>query len=170
MPSPFRPEQLSPLMRERYGVDQRRWAGSLLGAVVVAAFAAALAWVWLGLGADRVESRLLTWDDSQPGRVTMVVNVRRPAAAAVICVLRAQDRTRVDVGYAVVPVPPGASEVTLTYQLAVVAPAFLAEVLGCSAQGQPQVPEPQFPPGVPAPSQPWQEPPATSATTAESAT
>lgn len=157
-------------MRERYGVDERSWTGSVLAAVVVVAFAAALAWVWLGLGGDRVESRLLTWDDGQPGRVTMVVNVRKPAAAKVICVLRAQDRTRVDVGYAVVTVPPGASEVTLTYQLAVVAPAFLAELLGCSTQGAPQVPEPQFPPGVPAPSQPWQQLPPTSTTTPDSAT
>ncbi len=142
-------------MRERYGLDRRSWAGAVLGTGIVVAFAAALIWIGLGLGTDRVESKLLTWDDSKPGRVDMVINVRKPAQAQVLCVLRAQDRTRVDVGYAVVTVPPGEPEVTFTYQLAVIAPAFLAEVLGCSAQGQPQVPEPQFPPGVPAPQQPW---------------
>jgi len=154
-------------MRQRYGMDRRSWAGAALGTGVLVAFAAALVWIWLGLGTDRVESQLLTWDDSKPGRVTMVLNVRKPPATEVICVLRAQDRTRVDVGYAVIDIPAQPSDVTVTYELAVLAPAFLAEVLGCSAQGQPQVPAPQFPPGVPAPSQPWTEPPQSLATSPE---
>lgn len=144
-------------MRVRYGVEARSWSGRILSITVIGLFVSALVWVWFGIGGQGVDGQLLTWDDSQPGRVAMVIKVRKPADARAVCALRAQDRTRVDVGYALVTVPAGNSEVTFTYQLATLAPAFLAELLGCSLNSPPSVPPAQFPPGVAPPTQPWAE-------------
>jgi len=142
-------------MQERYGLDRRpvgRWIG--IGIVLVA-FVAALGFVTVGISGDPVETRLVTWDDVAPDRVDMAVQVKRPADVEVTCVLRAQDSRRIDVGYATVVIPPGDGEVALDYSLRTLAPAYTAELLGCSSEGVPNVPPPQFPPGVVPPEQPW---------------
>lgn len=142
-------------MRERYGVDRRNWAGPVLAIGTVSLFVLALSWVWLGIRGNQIDSQLLAWNDSQPGRVSMTFTVKKQGNTPARCVLRAQDRSRVDVGYATVDIPAAPEQIEITYELAVLAPAFLAEVLGCSVEGPPQVAEPQFPPGVAPPAQPW---------------
>ena len=143
-------------MQERYGLDRRPIGPRIGVAVLVVAFVGALVYVTLGLTRSPIEARLLTWEQPSPDRVDMTIAVRRPADVAVTCVLRAQDGDRVDVGYAVVDIPVGEDSVQLTYALRTLAPAYNVELLGCSADGAPQVPPPQFPPGVVPPEQPYE--------------
>jgi hypothetical protein len=143
-------------MQERYGLDRRpvgRWIGV---GVLVAVFVAIIAFVTVALSGSRVDARLVTWHVAAPDRVDMRIEVRRPAGTAVTCVLRAQDQHRIDLGYATLDLPPGADRVVVDYALRTLAPAYTAELLGCDVDGAPQVPPPQFPPGVVPPAQPYQ--------------
>jgi hypothetical protein len=144
-------------MQDRYGLG-RRPVGRRIGVtLLVIAFVGALAFVTLGLMSNPVQSRLIAWDDIAPDRVDMTIQVRRPETDEVVCVLRAQDVNRIDVGYAEVVIPAGDPQVLLDYSLRTIAPAYTAELLGCAVGGPPAVPPPQFPPGVVPPSQPWSE-------------
>lgn len=150
------PDQLPPDLRARYGLDRGvRWG--LVGAVIlVVAFIAIAAFVARGLFAERVEGRLLAWNVVGPDHVSVTFEVRRSTGADSYCVLRAQDSRHVDVGYAVVTLPSGTDYVQQTYQLHTLAPAYVVEILGCSASTPPdRVTPPQFPPGVVPPVQPW---------------
>ena len=153
MPSPFRADQLSPQMRERYGVGRRSAAPAVVAvlAVVVLGF---VAWLTVAGEATRVDASLLSWD-ARADHATVTFSVRRAEGLETRCVLRGQDRTRADVGYAVVDLPAGDPQVTVTYELATLMPAYVIELLGCSVDGDPAVNGPQFPPGVAAPEQPW---------------
>ena len=142
-------------MQERYGLDRRPIGRRITVAALALAFVAALAFVTVGVTRSSVQARLVTWDDVSADRVDMTIEVRRPAADEVQCVLRAQDARRIDVGYAVLVIPAGSPEVSLDYSLRTLAPAYTAELLGCAADGLPAVPPPQFPPGVVPPAQPW---------------
>jgi uncharacterized protein (DUF58 family) len=141
-------------MQQRYGLDQRPIGLWITVAVLVLAFVAVLAFVGFGVTRSAIESRLVSWDVVAPDQVDMTIEVRRPAADEVQCVLRAQDAKRIDVGYAVVAIPAGSGEVSLDYSLRTLAPAYTAELLGCATGGLPSVPPPQFPPGVVPPEQP----------------
>jgi uncharacterized protein (DUF58 family) len=142
-------------MQERYGLDRRPIGQWITVTALVLAFVAALAFVAFGVTRSPVQARLVTWDDVAADRVDMTIEVRRPADDEVQCVLRAQDSRRIDVGYAVVVIPAGSGEVSLDYSLRTIAPAYTAELLGCAADALPNVPPPQFPPGVVPPEQPW---------------
>ena len=107
VPTPFTRDQLSPAMQERYGLDRRPIGRWIAVAALVLAFVAALAFVAVGVTRSPVQSRLISWDDVAADRVDMTIEVRRPAADEVQCVLRAQDSKRIDVGYAVVVIPAG---------------------------------------------------------------
>lgn len=154
MPSPFRPEQLSPQMRARYGFDRRRWVAPVVFAVTAALVLASV----IGLTALRrstsVDVTLIAWEEFTD-HATVVFEVRRPGGQGVTCVVRGQDRTRTDVGYATVDVPAGEAITVVEFALATLMPAYTIEVLGCSVDGNPRVPPPQFPPGVVAPEQPF---------------
>jgi hypothetical protein len=156
MPSPFRKDQLSPEMAERYGLDRAPWGTAVLVLSVICAFAVVLGWIGVSM-ASGVRARVLTWDDSAPDHVTVELEVQRDGAVALDCVIRAQDRTHIDTGYATTSIAPGASTVRISYALRTIAPAFTVEVLGCAPPGELRVAPPQFPPGVVAPSQPYSE-------------
>jgi hypothetical protein len=142
-------------MRERYGLD-RSATGRRLGAVaLIVAFLAVLVFVTVGVTSNPVDSRLVAWDDVAPDRVDLTISVKRPADAEVTCVMRAQDENRIDLGYATVVLPPGDGDVLLDYSMRTIAPAYAAELLGCSIDGPPSVAPPQFPPGVVPPAQPY---------------
>lgn len=147
---------LPPHLQARYGVRHTPWWGYALIGLLVAAFVAALAYVAYNLLAPGLQPKLLAWKVEGRDRVDVTFEVRRSAEADVYCVIRAQDETRTDVGYAVVPLARGTTYVQETYPLRTIAPAFVVELLGCAA-GQPptRVPPPQFPPGVVPPDQPW---------------
>ena len=121
-------------------------------------FASAIMFVTFSLAQKEIQFRLLAWDANSPEKVDINFEVRKPADLAVTCVLRAQDKNRIDVGYAEVNVSAGSDYNQLTYPLRTLAPAYTAEVLTCVQQGEPtRVPGPQFPAGVAPPEQPWSE-------------
>ncbi len=142
-------------MQERYGLDRRPVGRWLAIGLLLAAFVAALAFVAVGVTGNPIDSRMVAWEAVAADHIDMTIQVKRPAELEVTCALRAQDARRIDVGYATLVVPPGEAEVLLDYPLRTLAPASTAELLGCSADGLPNVPPPQFPPGVVPPEQPW---------------
>ena len=156
MPSGIPVDQLSPAMRERYGIRPTPWWGFLGIAAVVTVFAGALGYVGWQLAAPGVDYQVLTWRVVSDDRVDITFEVTRADTADVYCVLRAQDSTWADVGYAVTAVPRGTTYAQQTYSLRTIAPAYGIEVLACAAGGPPTgVPPPQFPTGVVPPEQPW---------------
>ncbi len=155
MPSPFRKDQLSPAMRERYGLDQRSWGtGALVGGIVVVS-AAALAFVGFNMTRTPIDVQVIGWDETPADHVVVDFVVSRPDGMAVECAVRAQDRTHIDVGYGIVEIPAGQERVRMDYPLAIIAKSANAEVLGCAPVGELRVIPPQFPPGVVPPSQPY---------------
>jgi hypothetical protein len=123
---------------------------------MVAIFTGILILVTFTLSQNTVQFRLLTWNDLTAERVDVTFEVSKPSDIAVVCIVRAQDRNRIDVGYAEVDVPAGSEYEQLTYRLRTLAPAFTAELLTCVPAGDPiRVPGPQFPAGVAPPVQPW---------------
>jgi hypothetical protein len=143
-------------MRERYGLDQRNWGTLATVTIVIIAFLIALTFLVIALSTDRVQSRLLAWDIVSDDRVDITFEVRPPDDRPVVCVLRAQDVTRADVGYARVDIPGGSPYYIDTYPLRTLIPAYTAELLGCGVSGSLDVVPPQFPPGIVPPEQPWQ--------------
>lgn len=149
---------LPPDLRARYGVG-RRGVIVVGGVIAITVFVAALAFVTVNLISPKVTFTLLAWDDLSADRVDVTFEVRRSAEWDVYCVLRAQDESRTDVGYATVPIPRGSTYVQQTYSLRTIAPAYVVEVLACEAGAPPErVVPPQFPPGVVPPDQPWTAP------------
>jgi len=156
MPSPFRADQLSPAMRERYGVGRRPVRTYVLVGAVIVAFAAAIAIVLTGWQTGSASGQVITWEAVADDHVHVVMRVQGAEQGAT-CVLRAQDFDHVDVGYAVLAVPAGNDVRQVEYELRTLAPAVNAEILGCSATGTPEVIGPQFPAGVVPPDQPYSE-------------
>lgn len=116
--------------------------------IVVMAFFAAVAWATVNMGRESAQYRLLTWSVTSPTLATLEFEVLNPTDEPAVCVVRAQDENHVDVGYSRVTVPPSAGYVRVPYELVTLAPAFAVELLGCEAGGEPNVPPPNFPPGV----------------------
>lgn len=140
-------------MRERYGVGGR--SGFMLAIIGVALGLAALGILGWALTGDRVQSRLLAWEIIQADRVDVTFEVRPPDGRDVVCVVRAQDSTRTDVGYASVLVSGDSDYQLVTYPLRTLIPAYTVELLGCGFPDGLDVVAPQFPPGVVPPVQPW---------------
>ena len=156
MGSPFAPSDLSPDMRQRYGLDRPSRAPWIASGILVAAFVGAMAFVGFQVLSPSVGYSLLAWNVVAEDRVDVTFEVERSAEADVYCVLRAQDSGHADVGYAVVPLARGTTYVQETYPLRTLAPAYVVEVLACEAGAPPQrVLPPQFPAGVVPPEQPW---------------
>lgn len=142
-------------MQERYGLTKKPLGRRIAVTLILVAFVGSLVFVTFGLTGNPVQSRLIAWDDVAADRVDMTIQVRRPEADEVTCVLRAQDVNRIDVGYAEVVIPAGEPQLLVDYALRTIAPAYTAELLGCAVGGPPAVPPPQFPPGVVPPAQPY---------------
>lgn len=155
MASPFPPDQLSPEMRARYGLDRRRVSPTAVAVVAIVVFLGAVAFAGIMAVRDNVEFQLIRWSVIAPDRADATFDVSRNGADEVVCILRAQDSKRIDVGYAEIVIPPGEDVVTVDYSLRTVAPAFAVEVLACERPGELRVPGPQFPPGIAVPDQPW---------------
>lgn len=142
-------------MRARYGLDQRRRSPILVAIVVVVVFLAAVTFAGVMMARDDVRFQLIRWSVVAPDRADATFDVSRNGADEVVCILRAQDSKRIDVGYAEIAIPPGEDTVTVDYSLRTVAPAYAVEVLACERPGELRVPGPQFPPGIAVPEQPW---------------
>lgn len=147
---------LPPDLQARYGIGQRRMGPVIVGVVAAVAFIAAMAFVTFQLVSPKVTYDLLAWHDIAADRVDVTFDIRRAAEWDVYCVIRAQDESRTDVGYAVVAIPRGTTYEQQTYLLRTLAPAYTVEILACDAGSPPaRVVPPQFPPGVVPPEQPW---------------
>ncbi len=142
-------------MQARYGMNRRPVAAIAVGVVIVIAFVGVLIWITIGMGSQGMQYRLLAWETKAPDRVDVIFEVRNTSDSDAICIIRAQDERRVDLGYAEITIPAGDEYVSMTYRLRTLAPAFTAELLGCAAGERPRVPGPQFPPGVAPPPQPY---------------
>lgn len=150
-------QQLDAAMRERYGLDRNPWPARIIVGAVVVIYVGLLIFFGARLTTDPIDARLLLWQQPQPDRVDLLFEVNKPTDQAVTCVLRGQDSDRIDVGYATVEVPAGQGYVQQEYQLRVIAPASLIELLACGPAGEPlRVPPAAFPPGIVPPEQPWQ--------------
>ena len=158
MGSPFSRDQLSPEMRERYGLDKRRSTTVVIAIVAVVGFLGAMAYVGAMLLRGDIQFLLLRWTVVQDDRADATFEVRRDGADAVVCVLRAQDSKRIDVGYVEIDIPPGEDYTLVNYSLRTVAPAYTVEVLTCKRPDELRTPGPQFPPGIAVPEQPWTSP------------
>jgi hypothetical protein len=155
MASPFRKDQLSPAMVERYGLDQRPWGSWILGGILIVVFTAALVFVGISITRDSGSSELLAWEVRSQEHVTVTFSVQRREGQELECAIRAQDRTNVDVAYAIVTVPAGPASVQQVTELRTLTFPDVVEVLGCAPPGELSVMGPQFPPGVVPPAQPW---------------
>lgn len=150
-------EQMSPAMRERYGLDRNPWPLRIVAALVVAGYAALLVFFAVRVTDQPINASLLVFQQPQPDRLDITFDVNKPAGLAVTCVLRAQDADRVDIGYASTAVDAAPDYVQQTYPMRVLGQAMYVEVLACGPTDEPlRVPPPAFPPGVAAPEQPWQ--------------
>ena len=76
MPSPFRKDQLSPEMAQRYGLDRTPWGSAIIVTSVISAFALVLGWIGFSLSSG-IKTRVLTWDDSAINHVTIEFEVQR---------------------------------------------------------------------------------------------
>jgi len=155
MPSPFSRDQLSPEMQERYGLNKSGRSGVVITVIVAVAFLAAVAFAGVMMVRDNIRHELVVWTVVAPDRADATFTVERDGADDVVCVLRAQDSKRIDVGYVEIDIPPGDDNVTIDYSLRTVAPAYAVEVLACERPGELRGPGPQFPPGIAIPDQPW---------------
>lgn len=148
MPTPFRAADLSPQMRERYGLDRRDWVTTIVVVGLIGLFLALLAWIALGMGSSGVQHRLVSWTITSPTQVDVTFEVRPPEGRTAYCVVRAQDSTRTDVGYRIVEIPSDRESLAVTTSLTTLIPAYTVEILGCALDAPPPVVPPQFPPGV----------------------
>ena len=144
-------------MQARYGLDRRPVGRWIAVGVIVAGFVGALLFVAYGLTNNATTIRLVEWKVQAPDHVDITFMATADESRPLTCVVRAQDKNRIDLGYATVTIPPDPSGrvITQTYPLRTLAPAYTAELLGCEAGATPRVPGPQFPPGVVPPDQPW---------------
>ena len=144
-------------MADRYGFNQKKPLQTVIVAVVVLVFVAALGFVTFSMSQKSIQFQLLTWSVISPERTDLRFEVRRIGNEALDCVFRAQDSKRIDVGYSVVTVPSGSDYEQVDYSLRTLAPSFAVEVLTCVPTGEAtRVPGPQFPAGVAPPPQPWE--------------
>jgi len=139
-------------MVERYGLNHRSLTGRIVTYTLAIGFALVLGFVAYQVTRPSVEVNLISWKVISPDHVDVTFRVHTGGADPVTCVVRAQDQTRADVGYASVVVNPVDGAATVTYPLRTAIGAYTAEVLGCGSDG---IPAPQFPIGVVPPSQPW---------------
>ena len=145
--------ELSETMRARYGVRPRSRAAVAAVAVLAVVFTGFVLWTGWRLATPPVQVKLLAFQVESDTEVTVVFEVRRDTLTDTVCVLRAQDLDRTDVGYATVTITRGRDYVQPRYPLATRDRATIAEVLGCAPSQAPVVDEPQFPPGTTNPPQ-----------------
>jgi len=145
-------QPLSPAMAARYGVKPTSRLLVVLVALLAIGFTAGVAWIGWRLATPPVQVKLLTYDIDD-ARVAVTFEVRRDSLTDTVCVVRGQDVTHADVGYATVTITRGKEYVQPTYPLATRARATTVEVLGCAPSEAPPVDPPQFPPGTTNPAQ-----------------
>lgn len=147
----MRSQDIPSHLHARYGIrppSPWRWVALAAAALVVLPVGLYAASRYVAT--QQVPYALISWAAERDTRVRVLwqldaVDERR------WCALRAQDFERFDVGFAVVPVPAGATE--MSYRLSTTARPTAVDVLDCESDPY-ALPGPQFPPGVLPPRQP----------------
>lgn len=153
MSTPLR--ELPPRLQDRYGYRPvSRW---LIGVGVAACLALLAFGVYaaVSIGSPEVYYKFLAWQSPDASHTDITFEVRRDPQTAVECALRVQSRDHVDLGYAVIDIPPGTEYEQITYQVATTEKGYAAEVLACAPAGELSATPANFPPGQPNPPQPW---------------
>ena len=121
----------------RYGRrrEPRRRRPAVTAILTIGVVAAGLfaAWRLTELyGQTEVSERLLGFDDSVPGQVTVEFEVYKPAGEGATCAVRSRDLAGAEIGYAEVEIPADdATHVEMAYPLAVEGVPNTGEVLRC---------------------------------------
>lgn len=137
----------------RYGVRRRRVVPVLIGVLIAGVVSGSLAYATYRQQNPSISAQLLTFDVVSPTQVNVTWELARGPELATYCVIRAQDISRSDVGYATVTIAGGSNYEQITYPLTTNGKAVLAEVLGCANSQNMRVPPANFPPGVKIPDQ-----------------
>lgn len=137
----------------RYGVRRRRVVPVLIGILIAGIVSGSLAYATFRQQNPSVSAQLLTFEIVSPTKVNVTWELARGPELTTYCVVRAQDISRTDVGYATVTVAGGSDYEQITYSLTTNGQAVLAEVLGCSNSKNFRAPPANFPPGVKIPEQ-----------------
>jgi hypothetical protein len=120
----------------RYGrrrTPRRRPAVTAILTIGVVAAGLVAAWRLTELyGQNEVSERLLGFDDSVPGQVTVEFEVYKPAGEGATCAIRSRDLAGAEIGYAEVEIPADdATHVEMAYTLAVEGQPNTGEILRC---------------------------------------
>ncbi|HEX2144384.1 MAG TPA: DUF4307 domain-containing protein [Glycomyces sp.] len=121
----------------RYGRRRapKRRRPAVTAALTIAVVAAGLVAAWRLselYGQNEVSERLLGFDDSVSGQVTVEFEVYKPAGEGAVCAVRSRDLAGAEIGYAEVEIPADdATHVETAYTLAVEGQPNTGEVLRC---------------------------------------
>lgn len=137
----------------RYGIRRRRVVPVLMGILIAGLVSGSLAYANFRQQNPSISAQLLTFEIVSPTQVNVTWELARGPELTTYCVVRAQDISRRDVGYATVTVFGGSNYEQITYPLTTNGQAVLAEVLGCANTQNMRVPPANFPPGVKIPEQ-----------------
>jgi hypothetical protein len=137
----------------RYGIRRRRVVPVLVGVLIAGVVSGSLAYATFRQQNPSISAQLLTFEIVSPTQVNVTWELARGPELTTYCVVRAQDVSRTDVGYAIVTVAGGNDYEQITYPLTTNGQAVLAEVLGCANTQSMRVPPANFPPGVKIPEQ-----------------
>ena len=147
----MRVNEIPPHLHARYGIRPKspwRWVG--LGVVLVFAVPSGLYAASRYVATQRIPFALISWSAESSSSVHVLWKLDANGQRQ-WCALSAQDFDHYDVGFAVVPVPVGAT--SMTYDLNVTERPLAVEIAGC-ANSPYDLAGPQFPPGVLPPAQP----------------
>lgn len=122
-------------MADRYGVPSpyARIVTVALLTLLAAAFLGWLIWAALDHAASPAQPRVRSYDVVSPHEIRVVLDVRRPENAALVCTVTAQAEDHSVVGEKVVRVPPGEDgELTMRVSVTTDREATTADISGCS--------------------------------------
>jgi hypothetical protein len=123
-----------PDLELRYGLTGPRWPGYLPLAAVGLALVGMLAATAWGLveRSTGVRAGVLTYGDITPASITITVEVVRDPVQPVICDVAAVGENQIDVGAALIEIPPGEDDrVVVSATIETASPPKAARLLGC---------------------------------------
>lgn len=145
---------LPPHLQKRYGVHKSAWWAYVTILLLVASLLGLVIYTNYRSVKPSIAGELTTFTVTK-GAVQINWKIQRPAGKTIYCAIRAQDRAKTDVGYAIVEIAGQNDQEIVTYELRTNGKAVLAEVLGCGPTQNLRVPPANFPPGLQIPDQPW---------------
>ncbi len=147
---------LPPDLQDRYGYRRTPALVIVIVAIVVLVLSGLAILLATRIANPDVTYKLLAWQAVSDDHTDVTFEVSRSDKDSTQCVLRVQDRSHQDLGYAIVTIPAGTSYEKQTYSVGTRARGFSADVIACAANGPPtNAPSPDFPPGTSNPTQPW---------------